>query len=96
MSFLAKITDIACEASQQDWNKSEYKEIYIQAFIAGAEYVNEEYQQREKHHVRQCKKLGYKKWSALHVITDLQSIEKGVNEQSKPDRYSIAIREMNE
>lgn len=29
-----------------------------------------------KHHTRQVKKLGCKKWSALHVITDLQMLAK--------------------
>lgn len=71
------IEHIACEESQQDWNDLRFKEIYRKAFIDGAKYAEEEYQQRLKHHVQQCKKLGYKKWSALHVITDLQNKREG-------------------
>lgn len=33
------IEHIACEESQQDWSRLEYKDIYRKAFIDGAKYV---------------------------------------------------------
>ena len=36
-----EIEHVACECSQQDWNRLEYKEIYRKAFIDGANFVIE-------------------------------------------------------
>jgi len=36
-----EVEHVACEESQQDWNRLEYKEIYRKAFIDGANFVIE-------------------------------------------------------
>ena len=36
-----ELEHVACELSQQDWSRLEYKEIYRKAFIDGANFVIE-------------------------------------------------------